>query len=94
MANLKKKLPEQFTQISSKIPKQLLKFIVYDAGLSVFPLWPFLGASLDGKVYDQPDSIPPFGLLEIKCPFTKRGGKMAEVTNDNGFLNKEMVTIV
>ena len=58
---------------------------MYDAGLSVNPLWLFLGASPDGKVYDPSDSISPFGLLEIKCPFTKRSSKMAEATSENSF---------
>ncbi len=35
----------------------------------VNPSLPFLGATPDGKVFDQTE-IEPFGLLEIKAPFT------------------------
>ena len=53
-----------------KMQKQLHKnFTVYDCGLVVKPSHPYLGASPDGKVFD-PSSTSPFGLLEIKCPYT------------------------
>ena len=53
-----------------KMQKQLHKnFTVYDCGLVVNPSHPYLGASPDGKVFD-PSSTSPFGLLEIKCPYT------------------------
>ena len=51
------------TIYSNKMQKQLSKFTVYDAGLSINPLWPYLGASPDGKVHDPSDSISLFGLL-------------------------------
>ena len=31
---------------------------------------PYLGASLDGAVYDPYNLDQPFGFLEIKCPYT------------------------
>ena len=53
-----------------KMQKQLHKnFTVCDCGLVVNPSHPYLGASPDGKVFD-PSSTSPFGLLEIKCPYT------------------------
>ena len=36
-----------------KMQKRIPHFALYDAGLTVNPLWPYLGASPDGKVYDQ-----------------------------------------
>ena len=49
--------------------KMCKQFIVFDAGLVVNPSFPYLGASPDGKVYD-PTEKDPFGLLEIKNPYT------------------------
>ncbi|CAH3033748.1 unnamed protein product, partial [Pocillopora meandrina] len=46
-------------------------FTVFDAGMCVNPSLPYLGASPDGKIYD-PLADPCYGLLEIKCPFSKR----------------------
>ena len=41
---------------------------IYKSGFVINPTIPFLGASPDYKVYDPPDPISPYGLLEIKCP--------------------------
>ena len=41
---------------------------VHDCGLLVNPLFPFLGATPDGKVCEEGES----GILEIKCPFSIR----------------------
>ena len=51
--------------------KKVPNFLVFDAGLSVHPSLPYLGASPDGKVFD-PSAETPFGLLEIKCPLSKK----------------------
>ena len=48
-------------------------------GLSAFPSgfiisesYPFLGATPDGSVYDPSCREQPYGLLEVKCPYSKR----------------------
>ena len=68
-----------------KMQKQMHKnFTVYDCGLVVNPSHPYLGASPDGKVFD-PSSTSPFGLLEIKCPYTWRNNSMEEACQDPNF---------
>lgn len=59
-------------------------FAVFDAGLCVNPLLPYLGASPDGKIYD-PLSDPCYGLLEIKCPFSKRADTLEQASADTTF---------
>ena len=58
-----------------KMQKTCKQFTVFDAGLVVNPSFPYLGASPDGKVYD-PTEKDPFGLLEIKNPYTWRNHTM------------------
>ena len=68
-----------------KVQKQMHKnFTVYNCGLVVNPFHPYLGASPDGKVFD-PSSTSPFGLLEIKCPYTWRNNSMEEACQDPNF---------
>ena len=67
-----------------KMQKMCKQFIVFDAGLVVNPSFPYLGASPDGKVYD-PTEKDPFGLLEIKNPYTWRNHTMEEASNDPNF---------
>ena len=43
-----------------------------------------MGATPDGKVFD-PTSASPFGLLEIKCPYTWRNHTMEAACNDVNF---------
>ena len=57
--------------------KMCKQFIVFDAGQVVNTSFPYLGASLDGKVYDRTEK-DPFGLLEIKNPYTWRKHTMEE----------------
>ena len=65
-----------------KMQKQMHEnFTVYDCGLVVNPSHPYLGASPDGKVFD-PSSTSPFGLLEIKCPYTWRNNSVEEACQD------------
>ena len=64
--------------------KKNRKFTVYETGLVVNPSLPFLGASPDGKVFD-PTEVEPFGLLEIKAPFTWRNNSFLEACQDNNF---------
>ena len=68
-----------------KMQKQLHKnFTVYDCGLVVNPFHPYLSVSRDGKVFD-PSSTSPFGLLEIKCPYTWRNNSVEETFQDPNF---------
>lgn len=68
-----------------KMQKHLNKnFTVYDTGLVVNPSHPYLGATPDGKVFD-PTSASPFGLLEIKCPYTWRNHTVEAACNDVNF---------
>ena len=50
----------------------------------VNPSHPYLGATPDGKVFD-PTSASPFGLLEIKSPYTWRNHTMEAACNDVNF---------
>lgn len=45
--------------------------VVSTCGLTVCPSCPWLGATPDRVVYD-PREEPPFGLIEVKCPWSKR----------------------
>ena len=68
-----------------KMQKQLRKnFTAYDSGLVVNPSHPYLSASPDGKVFDL-SSTSPFGLLEIKCPYTWRNNSVEEACQDPNF---------
>lgn len=69
---------------SRKMQKKCKKFIVYDAGLVINPSFPYLGVSPDGKVYD-PTEKDPFGLMEIKNPYTWRNYTMEEACADSNF---------
>ena len=64
--------------------KQVPGVTVFDAGLSVHPSFPYLGASPDGKVFD-PSTDSKYGLLEIKCPFSKRGETLEQAAADPNF---------
>ena len=44
--------------------------VVAPSGFLITKMHPFLGASPDGAVYDSSSQSHPFGLLEIKCPFS------------------------
>lgn len=59
-------------------------FVVFDAGTSVHSKFPFLGATPDGKVFD-PSSNSKYGLLEAKCPFSKRGDTIDQAAEDPAF---------
>ena len=72
------------TIYAKKMQKQVPGFAVFDAGLSVHPSFPYLGASPDGKVFD-PSTDSKYGLLEIKCPFSKRGETLDQAAADPKF---------
>lgn len=68
-----------------KMQKNVNKlFTVYECGLSINPLYPYLGASPDGKIFD-PSEKNHFGLLEIKCPFKWRNRSLDEACEDPTF---------
>lgn len=54
-------------------------------GLILHPDAPWLGASLDGVVFD-PTKYPQCGLVEIKCPTVKNIVDCKYLQMDNGFL--------
>ena len=58
--------------------------VVKDCGFIVSLSKGWLGASPDGQVYD-PSSNNPNGLLEIKCPYTKRALTPKEACEDPSF---------
>lgn len=72
------------TIYSKQMQRNLPNFQVYDAGLSVSPVLPYLGATPDGKVFD-PCVESPYGLLEIKCPYSKRDCTLEQAASDSGF---------
>ena len=45
------------------------KLIACKFGFIINPLYPFLGASPDGAVYDPLSPDEPYGFLEIKSPY-------------------------
>ena len=73
-----------FNNMLKKVPN----FAVYDVGLSVHSSFPCIGATPAGKVYD-PSENPPYGLLEIKCPFSKRKGTFVQASSDGTFYLEE-----
>ncbi len=62
------------------------KFSVADAGLTINPEWPFLGASPDGVVNCHCCSK---GVVEIKCPYCHRNDDIIESTTDKKFCLKK-----
>ena len=66
--------------------KLFRNIVAEDTGLLIQPNLPWLGASPDGKVLDQHE-VPSQGLLEIKCPYSKRDCDIHElVRTDNFFI--------
>ena len=76
------------TIYSNNMLKKVPNFAVYDASLSVHLSFPFIGATPDGKMYD-PSENPPYGLLEIKCPFSKRKDTLVQASGDGTFYLEE-----
>ena len=72
------------TIYAKTMQKQVPGFAVFDAGLSFHQSFPYLGASPDGKVFD-PSTDSKYGLLKIKCPFSKRGETLDQAAADPNF---------
>ncbi|KAH7948885.1 hypothetical protein HPB49_002847 [Dermacentor silvarum] len=51
--------------------------VVHTSGLMVRPACPWLGARPDRVVYDVHED-PPFGLIEVKRPWSKRSSTLEE----------------
>lgn len=58
--------------------------VTYNCGLMVPPTSPWLGASPDRIVYD-PSEDPPFGLIEVKCPWRLRLTPLDKALEDPDF---------
>ena len=81
------------TIYSKEMQRDIPSFLVYDAGLSVHPAYRFLGATPDCKVFD-PSAEIPYGLLELKCPFSKKDDTLEQVpSNASFYLEKVAVGI-
>ena len=61
------------------------ELVVCKSGFIINPLYPFLGASPDGAVYDPSSSDEPYGFLEIKCPYSQRNVTPIEACDSPGF---------
>ena len=72
------------TMYAKKMQQQVPGFAIFDAWISVHPKFPYLGATPDGKVFD-PSSNSKFRLLEIKCPYSKRGDTLDQAASDPNF---------
>ena len=62
----------------------MLNIFHREAGLVIQPLLSWLGASLDGVIYDKEYSDHP-GLLKIKCPSESRNSSAADLLNESSF---------
>ena len=57
---------------------------VRETGIVIQPSLPWLGASPDGIVIDNSHS-PEIGLIDIKCPYTKRNSSPFDMIRDHTF---------
>ena len=70
--------------VARKMQQQIPGFAAFDTDISVHPKFPYFSATPDGKVFD-PSSSSKFGLLEIKCPYSKQGDTLDKPSSDPGF---------
>lgn len=59
--------------------------MVTPSGVVINPIYPFLGASPDGAVYDPSNPNEPYGFLEVKCPYTAKTLTPTEACDLSGF---------
>lgn len=59
--------------------------VVAPCGFFISKLYPFLGASPDGAVYDPSSPNQPFGFLEIKCPYKHKNVTPQDACRDPTF---------
>ena len=57
---------------------------VKETGIVILPLLYWLAASPDGLITDE-SSTPILGLIEIKCPFSKRNLHPQDMLKDKNF---------
>ena len=55
---------------------------IIDSGLVINPRWPWLGASPDGLVLQDGETV---GAVEIKCPYSKRDMPISEACAERSF---------
>ena len=48
-------------------------------------MYPWLGASPDFLIHDEYEDVSPFGLGEVKCPFSKKDQTIKESCKDPNF---------
>lgn len=66
--------------------KTITKHDVFDCGLVIHPYAPYLGASPDGIIKDKNGQ---FGILEIKCPYSKKYNTLKEALKSKTFFLQE-----
>ena len=54
-------------------------------GFFVNEMYPWLGASPDFLIHDEYEDVCPFGLGEVKCPFSKKDQTIKESCKDPNF---------
>ena len=59
--------------------------VVTPSGFLVCEEHHFLGASPDSTVYNPDDTQHPFGLLEVKCPYSQRQMTPEDACSSSGF---------
>lgn len=59
--------------------------LVSPSGFIVKPKYCFLGASLDGTVYNPSSTNEPLGFVEMKCPCAMRNVSPNEAAHTAGF---------
>ena len=80
---------------SKKIQKQCPHFTVFGVGICVQRSLACLGASPDAKVFDPAAANNHFyGILEIKCPMSKRTSKVDEAAIDPLFFLENLLTLI
>ena len=58
---------------------------VCKAGFVISTMYPYLGATPDGTVYDPSSPNQPYGYVEVKCSYTQRNVTPIEACSSPGF---------
>lgn len=82
-------IAQESTAIQQYIHHQKMKgrldLAVTPCGFHISELYPYLGATPDGAVYDPSHASEPFGFLEVKCPYAHRNVTPEEACSAPGF---------
>ena len=62
--------------------------LVTQSGFIVNPLFPILGVSPDGAVYDSSDEENPFGFIEVKYPYSAKDITPVQVAAESSFYSR------